>query len=153
MAVIIENHKEFESYLGKEVGVSKYMEITQEQINQFAEATLDNQWIHTDPEKAKTDSPFKATIAHGYLTVSLLKYCWDDIAEVRNVKAIINYGIDKFKFGEAVIVGSKVRVRVFLHAINDLRGISKVQLKVRMEIEDKKKPAYEGLITFLYHFE
>jgi len=153
MAVIIENHKEFESYLGKEVGVSKYMEVTQEQVNQFAEATIDHQWIHTDPERAKTESPFKATIAHGYLTVSLLKYFWDDIAEVRNVKAIINYGIDKFKFGEAVIVGSKVRVRVFLHAINDLRGISKVQLKVRMEIEDKKKPAYEGLITFLYHFE
>ncbi|MCG8410996.1 MAG: MaoC family dehydratase [Bacteroidales bacterium] len=150
--VIIENHQDFENFLGKEIGVSDYLEITQDQINQFAESTIDHQWIHTDPEKAKKESPFGATIAHGYLTVSLLKYFWDDVVEVRNVKSIINYGIDKFKFGEAVVVGSKVRVRIFLHSANNLRGISKIQLKVKMEIENKPKPAYEGLITFLYHF-
>jgi len=150
--VIIKNYQDFENYLGKELGVSEYLEITQEQVNQFADATFDQQWIHTDPERAKVESPFKTTIAHGYLTVSLLKHFWDDVVEVQNTKAIINYGIDKFKFGEHVAVGDKVRVRVWLHGLNDLRGITKLQLKVRMEIEDKKKPAYEGLITFLYHF-
>jgi acyl dehydratase len=151
--VIIKSHQDFEAYLGKELGVSDYLEITQEQVNQFADATIDHQWIHTDPEKAKIESPFKATIAHGYLTVSLLKYFWDDVVEVQNIKAVINYGIDKFKFGEAVLVGSKVRVRIWLNDLADLRGITRLQLKVKMEIEDKKKPAYEGLITFLYHFK
>lgn len=151
--VIIKNHQNFEKFVGKEIGVSDYLEITQKQVNQFAEATLDHQWIHTDPERAKVESPFNTTIAHGYLTVSLLKHFWDDVTEVQNTKAIINYGIDKFKFGEAVLVGSKVRVRFFLHSLNDLRGISKLQLKVKMEIEDKDKPAFEGLVTFLYHFK
>ncbi|MCB2195829.1 MAG: MaoC family dehydratase [Bacteroidetes bacterium] len=151
--VIIKSYQDFENYLGKEIGVSDYLEITQEQVNQFADATLDHQWIHTDPERAKVESPFQTTIAHGYLTVSLLKHFWDDIVEVQNTKAVINYGIDKFKFGEPVTVGSKVRVRVSLHSLSDLRGISKLQLKVRMEIEDKKKPAFEGLVTFLYHFK
>ncbi len=150
--VIIKSYHDFENYLGKELGVSDYLEVTQEQVNQFADATFDHQWIHTDPEKAKVESPFKTTIAHGYLTVSLLKHFWDDVVEVQNTKAIINYGIDKFKFGEHVAVGDKVRVRVWLHGLNDLRGITKLQLKVRMEIEGKKKPAYEGFITFLYHF-
>ena len=150
--VIIKSFQDFEKYLGKELGVSEYIEITQKQVNQFADATLDHQWIHTDPERAKKESPFGTTIAHGYLTVSLLKYFWDDIVEVQNTKAIINYGIDKFKFGEAVAVGNKVRVRIFLHSLADLRGITKLQLKVKMEIEEKSKPAYEGLITFLYHF-
>jgi len=150
--VTIKNYQDFEKYLGKEFGVSEYLEITQEQVNQFADATFDQQWIHTDPERAKVESPFGTTIAHGYLTVSLLKHFWDDVVEVQNVKAIINYGIDKFKFGEHVAVGDKARVRIFLHSLADLRGITKLQLKVRMEVEGKKKPAYEGLITFLYHF-
>lgn len=150
--VIIKSYQDFENYLGKEIGISKDLEITQEQINQFADATLDQQWIHTDPERAKTESPFGSTIAHGYLTVSLLKYFWDDIAEVQNTKAVINYGIDKFKFGEAVTVGSKVRIRVLVNSCSDLRGIAKIQLKVVMEIEGKKKPAFDGLVTFLYHF-
>ena len=108
--------------------------------------------IHTDPERAKIESPFNVTIAHGYLTVSLLKHFWDDVVEVQNTKAVINYGIDKFKFSEPVEVGSKVRVRVSLDSLADLRGISKLKLKVRMEIENKMKPAFEGLVTFLYHF-
>ena len=84
--VIINNYDEFAGYLGKEIGVSPYHTVTQKQINQFADATLDHQWIHTDPERAKTESPFKATIAHGYLSLSLLPLLWSQIAEVRNVK-------------------------------------------------------------------
>lgn len=150
--VIFKSYQDFEKYLGKEIGVSKELEITQEQINLFADATIDHQWIHTDPERAKTESPFGTTIAHGYLTISLLKYFWDDVADVQNTKAVINYGIDKFKFGEAVTVGSKVRVRVSVDSCADLRGIAKISLKVKMEIDGKKKPAFEGIATFLYHF-
>lgn len=150
--VIIKSYQDFEKYLGKEIGLTSYLEITQEQINQFADATLDHQWIHTDPERAKKESPFGTTIAHGYLTVSLLKHFWDDIVEVKNTKAVINYGIDKFKFGEPVLVGNKVRVRIFVKNLSDLRGIAKIQLRVTMEIEGKDKPAFDGLVTFLYHF-
>lgn len=150
--VIIKCYEDFEKYAGKEIGVSSYLQITQQQINQFAEATLDHQWIHTDPERAKDESPFGATIAHGYLTVSLLKHFWDDVVEVQNTKAVINYGIDSFKFGEAVVVGSKVRVRISINSLANLRGIAKLQLRVVMEIEGKNKPAFDGLVTFLYHF-
>lgn len=150
--VIIKCYEDFEKYAGKEIGISSYLEITQEQINQFADATLDQQWIHTDPEKAKKESPFGTTIAHGYLTVSLLKHFWDDVVEVQNTKAVINYGIDKFKFGEPVLVGSKVRVRISVNSLANLRGIAKLQLRVIMEIEGNKKPAFDGLVTFLYHF-
>lgn len=149
---VFRNFNDFENYVGKEIGTTSYLQITQEQINKFADATLDHQWIHTDVEKAKTESPFGTTIAHGYLTISLLKYFWDDIIEVENVKTMINYGIDNFKFGEPVTVNSKVRIRLSIHSAVNLRGISKIQTKVKMEIEDKKKPAFEGIVTFLFTF-
>lgn len=145
--------QDFENHVGKEIGLTSYHKITQEQINKFADATLDHQWIHTDPERAKKESPFGATIAHGYLTISLLKYFWDDVIEVQNVASMINYGIDKFKFGEPVIVDSNVRVRLWVHSAVNLRGIIKVQMKVKMEIEGKKKPAFEGITSFLFNFE
>lgn len=150
---IFTSFEDFKNYEGKEVGVSSYLKIKQDQINKFADATFDHQWIHTEPERAKKESPFGDTIAHGYLTISLLKYFWDDLIEVHNVKTMINYGIDKFKFGEAVVVNSNVRVRLFIHSAQDLRGISRVQTKVKMEIEGKKKPAFEGIVTFLFTFE
>ena len=92
--IIIKNHLEFESYLGKEIGISDWHIITQQQIDKFADATIDHQWIHTDPVRAQSESPFKATIAHGYLTVSLLPYFWHQIADVQNLKMQINYGIE-----------------------------------------------------------
>ncbi len=150
--IVISSHDEFAAYLGKEIGVSDYVTVTQEQINKFAESTHDHQWIHTDPERAKTESPFKNTIAHGYLSLSLLPYLWNNLAEVRNVKLLVNYGIESLRFSEPVIVNSRVRARVWLHSINNLRGITKVQMKIKMEIEGSKKPAYDTIITFLYHF-
>ncbi len=150
--IVFRNHNDFENYLGKEIGVSTYLKITQEQINKFADATMDHQWIHTNPDKAKKESPFGNTIAHGYLTLSLLKYFWDDLIIVENTASMINYGIEKLKFSEPVLVGSRVRVRLWVHSVVNLRGISKVQTKVRMEIEGKKKSAFEGIVTFLFNF-
>jgi acyl dehydratase len=149
---IINNYGEFESYLGKLIGVSEYIQVTQEQINKFADATLDYQWIHTDPDRAAEESPFKSTIAHGYLTVSLLTYLWYSIVDVRNVKMIVNYGIESLRFQQPVLVNDKIRASVSLHDIRNLRGIAKIQVKIVVDIEGKKKPAYDALVTFLYHF-
>lgn len=150
---IINSYEEFESFLGKVIGVSDYVQITQEQINKFADATLDYQWIHTDPERAASESPFKSTIAHGYLTVSMLTYLWYSIVDVRNVKMIVNYGIESLRFQQPVLVNDKIRATVSLNDIKNLRGIAKIQVKIVVDIEGQRKPAYEALVTFLYHFE
>lgn len=150
--VILSSYQDFEPYIGKELGVSDYLKITQEQINLFADATLDHQWIHVDEEKAGTDSPYKATIAHGYLTLSLLPYLWAQIVEVRNTKLLVNYGIEKLKFNQAVTVGSEVRVKADLKSAVNLKGITKAEIEVTLEIKDSRKPAYQGIVVFLYHF-
>lgn len=150
--IIIKTHAEFESYLGKELGTSGWHTITQEQINQFADATIDHQWIHTDPERAKNDGPFGGTIAHGYLTVSLLPYFWHQIADVQNLKMEINYGIESMRFAQPVLVNSQVRLIAKLAGIVNLRGVTKANIGVTMEIEGQKKPAYVGEVVFLYHF-
>jgi acyl dehydratase len=151
--ITITSFEDFEKYVGQEMGVSDYITITQEQINKFADATLDHQWIHTDPERAKKESPFGNTIAHGYLTVSLLPFFWEQVVAIENVKMQVNYEIESLRFGEAVVVNSEVRLRVTLLSLKNLRGITKAQLQVTMEIKDNKKPAYSGVITFLYHFK
>ena len=148
----ISNYNEFEAYLGQELGVSGWHQINQEQINKFADATLDHQWIHTNAEKAATESPFKATIAHGYLTLSLVPFLWQQIAEIHNLKMEINYGIESLKFGQAVVVDSEVRLRAKLKAIANLRGITKVTIEITLEIKDQAKPAFTGDVLFLYHF-
>jgi acyl dehydratase len=150
--VVITNFNEFEALLGKEIGISPWHIITQQQINHFAEATIDHQWIHTDPERAKNESPFKATIAHGYLTVSLLPYFWHQIADVQNLKMQINYSIENIRFAQPVLVDSRVRLKAKLDAIVNLRGVTKATIGVEMEIEGQKKPAYSGAVVFLYHF-
>jgi acyl dehydratase len=151
--IIIKNYAEFEAYLGKELGISDWHIITQEQVNLFADATIDHQWIHTDPERAKNESPFGGTIAHGYLTVSLLPYFWHQIADVQNLKMEINYGIESMKFSQPVLVNARVRLIARLAAIVNLRGITKASIGVTMEIEGEKKPAYVGEVVFLYHFK
>jgi acyl dehydratase len=148
----IKTFAEFEKYEGVELGVSAYHTITQEQINKFADATLDHQWIHLDAERAKTESPFGTTIAHGYLTVSLLPYLWSQIVIIENVKLQVNYGIESLRFNQAVLVNSEVCLRAKLLSLKNLRGITKAQIEVTMEIKDSKKPAFNGTITFLYHF-
>lgn len=150
--LIIKSHEEFEKHVGQELGVSSFMTITQEQINKFADATFDHQWIHVDEKRAKTEGAFGSTIAHGYLTLSLLPVMWDEIIQVENIKMLVNYGIDNFRFNQPVLVNSRIRTRVILKSVTNLRGITKIQLDIYMEIEGNKKPAFEGTMTFLYHF-
>ena len=151
--LIIGSHAEFAEHIGKELGVSDYLKIDQNRINVFADATLDHQWIHTDPKRAKKEGGFGNTIAHGYLTLSILPHLWEQIADIRNIKMMINYGIEKLKFNQPVVADSEVRLRVKLTSLADLRGTTKCQLNVKLEIKDNPKPAFIGEMIFLYHFE
>ncbi len=151
--LVINSYEEFATHLGQELGRSEWLEVDQERINAFADATLDHQWIHVDVERARTESPYRSTIAHGYLTLSLLPYMWEQIIEVHNLKMMVNYGMDQMRFGKPVLTGSRVRLVASLHSIENLRGICKVQIKFHIEIEGERKPALEGIATFLYYFE
>lgn len=151
--LIVNSYDEFASHLGEVIGTSEWLEVSQERINLFADATLDHQWIHVDPERAKVESPYKSTIAHGYLTLSLLPHLWQELIQVNNVKMLVNYGMDQMKFGQPVLAGQRVRLTASLHDINNIRGICKAQIKFKLEIENQKKQALEGLATFLYYFE
>lgn len=150
--LIVKSYDEFASYLGKELGTSEWLEIGQERINLFADATLDHQWIHVDEERAAKESPYKSTIAHGYLTLSLLPHLWENVIEVQNIKLLVNYGMDKMRFGQPVKTGSRIRLKASLHNINNLRGVCKTEVAFKIEIENERKPAIEGIATFLYYF-
>ena len=151
--LLITGLADLEILVGQEVGVTDWLVISQEQVNQFAAATLDFQWIHTDPVRAAAESPFGGTIAHGYLTVALLPYFWNQLVTLENLKMQVNYEVETLRFNQAVVVGMPVRLRATVLSVSDLRGIIKTRIGVKMEIEGQKKPAYTGVVTFLYHFE
>jgi acyl dehydratase len=151
--LIINSFEEFSTHLGEQLGVSEWVQIDQDRINLFADATLDHQWIHVDVARAKEESPYKSTIAHGYLTLSLLPYLWGQIIQVNNLKMMVNYGMDKMRFGCPVLSGSRLRLVTSLASIENLRGICKVGIQFKMEIEGQKKPALKGLASFLYYFK
>lgn len=151
--LVVNSYDEFAAFEGKELGASDWLLIDQDRINLFADATLDHQWIHVDTDRAKKESPYQSTIAHGYLTLSLLPYLWSQIIEVNNIKMLVNYGMDKMRFGQAVVTGSRVRMVTKLHAISNLRGICKTEINFKIEIEGQRKAALEGIATFLYYFE
>ncbi len=150
--LVINSYEEFASHLGEELGHSDWLLIDQERINLFADATLDHQWIHVDTERASKESPYKSTIAHGYLTLSVLPYLWAQIIQVNNIKMLVNYGMDKMRFGQPVVTGSRVRMVTKLHNIQNLRGICKTEVDFKIEIEGQRKSALEGIATFLYYF-
>ncbi len=151
--LIINSYEDFASHLGETLGISEWVEVPQERISQFADATLDHQWIHVDVERAKVESPYKSTIAHGYLTLSLLPYLWGEIIEVNNLKMMVNYGMDNMRFGVPVLSGGRIRLVAKLDQIENLRGICKAYIGFTIEIEGQKKPALKGQAQFLYYFK
>lgn len=151
--LIINSFDELVAYEGKHLGESSWLQVDQERINCFADATLDHQWIHVDTERAKTESAYHSTIAHGYLTLSLLPHLWNEIIEVNHLKMMVNYGMDNMRFGNAVITGSKIRLSADLKKVDNLRGICKATISVAIEIEGERKPALKGDVQFLYYFE
>lgn len=151
--LIINSFEDFQQYIGKELGVSDYHQVSQQQIDLFADATLDHQWIHTDPEKAKAEGAFGGTIAHGYLTLSLVPFLWNQIVQVNNLKMMVNYGIENLRFANPVKVEDEIRMVATLANISDLRGTIKTEMKVKIEIKGERKPALSAHLIFLYHFE
>lgn len=148
----INSYEEFAAYEGKELGVSEWVQITQERIDQFANATDDHQWIHVDVERCKTESPFEQTIAHGYLTISMIPLMWGQIIEVNNLERMMNYGMKDMRFGQPVLSGQSIRMKVSLDEIQNLRGAIKTNVKFAVEILETGKKAVEGIATFIYYF-
>ena len=142
MPRVIEGIEELKSLIGQEVSQSDWFEITQERINRFADATEDHQWIHVDTERAKTDSPFKTTIAHGFLTLSLLPHLTSEAVTVRGTfKMGINYGLNRLRFVSPVTVGSRIRARLTLAAVEDVAGGTQITWAVTVEAEGAAKPS------------
>jgi acyl dehydratase len=127
--------------VGQHIGYSEWIEITQEQVNRFAEATGDDQWIHTDPERAAKESPFGGPIAHGYLTLSLLPMLVPQIVEITGFRMSVNYGTEKVRFPSPVPVGSRVRAGAALEAATPFDGGIQMVITVTVEIEGGSKPA------------
>jgi Acyl dehydratase len=150
--IVIGSYQEFEAYVGKELGVSDYLK-----LNNRGSTSLHRQPSITSGftpmlNGLEKESPFKKTIAHGYLAVSLVPYMWNQIATINNVKMLINYGIEKLKFNQPILVDSEVRLRVKLASLINLRGIAKVELDAILEIKDNPKPAFTATVILLYHF-
>ncbi|HZB18781.1 MAG TPA: MaoC family dehydratase [Blastococcus sp.] len=131
---------ELPSYKGRELGVSDWIEVPQESVNLFAEATGDHQWIHVDVERAKAESPFGGPIAHGYLTLSLLIPMWSQVLTVTDTTMAVNYGLNKVRFPAPVPVGSKVRLTATLADVEEIKGGYQLTVAAVIEREGGDKP-------------
>lgn len=139
-ATVFANPAELKDAVGKHLGVSDWLEITQDRIDKFADATGDHQWIHVDPERAK-NGPFGACIAHGYLTQSLVNFFLPQIVEVQGISMGVNYGADKLRFPAPVPVGSRVRGSAELIKVEDVKGNAvQATIRVSVEIEGSDRP-------------
>ena len=138
---VFNNIDELESYVGKELGITDWQEMNQERINAFANVTEDLQWIHIDEERSKKESPYKKTIAHGFLMLSMSSKTMFDCYEIKNLSMVINYGLDKVRFLNATLSGSRFRGRVSLMEYLKIPKGAKYKLRVIIELEGEEKPA------------
>jgi len=138
----LETHSldELKALSGGEIGVSRWFEMPQQRIDTFADATDDHQWIHIDPARAKAESPFHGTVAHGFLTLSLLPAMLDSVLRMRDVKLAVNYGLNKVRFPAPVPAGSRVRARVALAGIEEEKSGVQLTFEVTVECEGQVKP-------------
>jgi acyl dehydratase len=132
---------ELPSLKGQELGTSPWIEITQERVNTFADATDDHQWIHVDVERAKQESPFGGPVAHGYLTLSLLIPLWSQVLTVTDATTVVNYGLNKVRFPSPVPVGGKIRLTATLTDVAEAKGGLQVTVSAVIELEGSDKPA------------
>ncbi|MGC5051541.1 MaoC family dehydratase [Micromonospora sp. DT48] len=134
---------------GTDLGYTEYRTVTQDQVNLFADATDDHQWIHVDPERAK-NGPFGAPIAHGFLTLSLAVPFWTELLDVKGVTTKVNYGLDKVRFPAPVKVGSRVRMKATVVDVVEVTGGYQISVDQTIEIEGGTKPAVvaRGLYRF-----
>ena len=139
MATLFENPSKLQNAVGTPLGYSDWLEITQERIDQFADATGDHQWIHVDPERAK-DGPFGSCIAHGYLPQSLVNYFLPQIVDVQGISMGVNYGADRIRFPAPVPVNSRIRGSAELLKVEEVKGGVQATIRVTVEIEGKDRP-------------
>ncbi len=134
------NLAEMRALAGQELAVSDWVDVTQERVNLFAEATNDHQWIHVDLERCKRESPFGGPIAHGYLTLSLVSSLFENAIRMLDATMVVNYGLNKLRFPAPVPVGSRVRARMTLQKIEDIDGGAQLEWLVVVEREGGTKP-------------
>ncbi len=136
----------------RELGTTDWIEVSQEQIDAFAAATGDRQWIHCDVERAQRESPFKSTIAHGYLTVALTPVLLPELLVVEDCETVINTGIEKLRLSTPVLAGSRIRMSA---TVKDARKVPgggvRAAFSIRFEVEGSKKPACHGVVTYVYY--
>lgn len=140
MTLTVTGIDEIKALAGRDLGASEWLEITQERVNTFADATDDHQWIHVDVERAKS-GPFKGPIAHGYLTLSLLIPLFNNLLEVDGIGMAVNYGLNKVRFPSPVPVGAKIRVVGRVAGVEEVQGGVQAAMEFTVEIEDSPKPA------------
>jgi acyl dehydratase len=140
MSITVNGLDELKKLAGSDLGTSEWIEITQERVNTFADATGDHQWIHVDPEKA-AEGPFGAPIAHGYLTLSLFIPLFTELLDVQGVTTKVNYGLNKVRFPSPVKVGSRIRLVGRLAEVEDVPGGVQITVDGTIEIEGGAKPA------------
>lgn len=150
MTTIVQGISGLKEKVGEHLGYSNYVEITQEQVNLFADATGDHQWIHVDPERAKS-GPFGGPIAHGYLTLSMGPTLMPDIMAVQGVAMGVNYGAGKIRFPSPVPVGSMLRLGAELLTVDDIEGGAQVTMRFTFEVEGAPKPSCVAEIIFRYY--
>ena len=139
--VVVKTPESLREYVGKEIGVSEWLAITPERIAQFAEATEDQQWIHLDRERAERESPFGTTVAHGFLTLSLISRFMKDVIQVGSgIGLVVNYGLNRVRFPAPVRAGSKIRARVTLLSVKEVPGACETTFSVTVESEGVGKP-------------
>jgi acyl dehydratase len=149
MTTVLDEPADLLKLVGQRLGTTEWMEVTQDQVDRFAEATGDRQWIHTDPERA-VRGPFKGTIAHGYLTLSLAPVVISQVLEIREITAALNYGLNKVRFPAPVRVGSQIRVAVsVMSAQQKTSGVESV-FTLTYEIDDDERPACVADVIVLY---
>ncbi len=141
-ALIIKNPQALKEMIGSELGVTEWFQITQERIRQFAEATEDRQWIHVNCERARQESPYRTTIAHGFLTLSLISYFVKELIEIQDgVQFAVNYGLNRVRFPAPVPCDSKIRARIFLLACKELADSIEATFTVTIENDHSDKPS------------
>ncbi len=148
---VIPNVADIVNLVGRKLGPTPWIEVSQEQIDAFAAATGDRQWIHCDVERAQRESPFKSTIAHGYLTVALIPVLLPQLLVVENCETVINTGIEKLRLSTPVLAGSRIRMAATVKAARKVPGGgARVSISIRFEVEGSKKPACHGIVPYVY---
>jgi acyl dehydratase len=150
MSTITLDLDELKAKVGSHLGYSSWHTITQEQVNLFADATNDHQWIHVDPERAKA-GPFGTTVAHGYFTLSLGPSLLAEILAVDGPRFAVNYGLNRVRFPAPVPVGSKLRCGASLESVEDVEGGCQLTLKLTFEVDGAAKPSCVAEIVFRYY--